>query len=520
MSSLLARIRRSWDEDRHVWIFAAIIVIAIFFRFWRLSSVPPGVHPDEAANGLDIIRMIEQGDFRVLYNTNGPREALFFYLQLPFVWLLGGTSLALRMAPALIGVASVIVLYLFVRLIWGVRAALVTSFLMAIDPWHITMTRDGFRASMTPLITTLVLYLYARAIRDRSWRDFLLAGFFLGLGFYTYLSYRLFPLVIVALMAWLGWRYWDDAKSYIRPLFASFGMAAITLIPLLIYGLYHPGDLGARAGGTSVFNSALNNGDLWGTLAHNIGATALMFTVQGDANYRHNLGGLPLLDPVTGVLFIVGIVYFVARISRPTYALVLIWLGVMLLPNILSAEGIPHALRSIGAIPPAMIIAGVCATWVWTRILGTFPQNRYIQRTLVTLVLVLATFTTVYSYQRYFVVWAKSPATHQAYSQDTVDMAAYHNSLVGKGYHQYAVTDGYSAKTLEYMTWQRAGVVWVDPKKVDGLELPAGKSVVTFGMRQLPDLARFQARYGGGKLTAYTQTYNGQAEFQIYEVTR
>src|SRR5438105_3179444 len=120
---ILARLSGSLKGRRDLWILAGILIIAIFFRFWRLDSLPPGVHPDEAANGLDIIRMIEHHDFRVLYNTNGPREALFFYLQAPFVLLLGGTSLALRIAPALIGVFSVLALFLLVRLIWGTRAA-------------------------------------------------------------------------------------------------------------------------------------------------------------------------------------------------------------------------------------------------------------------------------------------------------------------------------------------------------------------------------------------------------------
>src|SRR5688572_12046498 len=99
-----------------------IMLTAVFFRFWALDRLPPGLHPDEAANGLDVFR-IGEGDLRVLYNTNGPREALFFYLQGIFVWLLGNSVLALRLAPALIGTAAVGLTYLWVKEWWSRRTA-------------------------------------------------------------------------------------------------------------------------------------------------------------------------------------------------------------------------------------------------------------------------------------------------------------------------------------------------------------------------------------------------------------
>ena len=71
-----------------------VIALAIFFRFYKLNTLPPGLHPDEAANGLDIFRILENHDWRIIYNTNGPREALFFYLQAIFVYFMGNTILA------------------------------------------------------------------------------------------------------------------------------------------------------------------------------------------------------------------------------------------------------------------------------------------------------------------------------------------------------------------------------------------------------------------------------------------
>ena len=78
------RITKFVQANLYTILLAGILLLAVFFRFWQLNHLPPGLHPDEAANGLDIFRMRDHHDFRVLYNTNGPREALFFYLQAIF----------------------------------------------------------------------------------------------------------------------------------------------------------------------------------------------------------------------------------------------------------------------------------------------------------------------------------------------------------------------------------------------------------------------------------------------------
>jgi hypothetical protein len=46
-------------------------------------------------------------------------------------------------------------------------------------------------------------------------------------------------------------------------------------------------------------------------------------------------------------------------------ALVLAWFVVMLLPTLLSVEGVPHGLRSVGVIPPLMLLAGLGAESLW-----------------------------------------------------------------------------------------------------------------------------------------------------------
>src|SRR4051812_27737466 len=96
-------------------------------RLYQLASLPPGLHPDEAANGLDVFRILEQHDWRPFYSTNGGRESLFFFLQSIGVSIFGNTIVGLRIAPALLGTASVGAVYLWVTSWFGRRTAIIAA---------------------------------------------------------------------------------------------------------------------------------------------------------------------------------------------------------------------------------------------------------------------------------------------------------------------------------------------------------------------------------------------------------
>ena len=92
-----------------------------------------------------------------------------------------------------------------------------------------------------------------------------------------------------------------------------------------------------------------------------------MFFTEGDLNWRHNVSGFSMLNPLVGLLFAIfilssPIIFLKEKIWKIKnlknklweyfkYIFLIIWFSAMLGPEILSAEGIPHGLRAIGAIP-------------------------------------------------------------------------------------------------------------------------------------------------------------------------
>ena len=81
----------------------------------------------------------------------------------------------------------------------------------------------------------------------------------------------------------------------------------------------------------------------------------LMFNVAGDKNGRHNLPGKPMLDPLMGMLMLLGLALAVARMRHPANLFFIILFPVALLGGIFSVDfEAPQSLRSIAVLPAAL----------------------------------------------------------------------------------------------------------------------------------------------------------------------
>jgi hypothetical protein len=83
-----------------------------------------------------------------------------------------------------------------------------------------------------------------------------------------------------------------------------------------------------------------------------------MFTVSGDQNGRRSLPGRPMLDPVTGFGFLVGLGWAMSARADRRHVFWLVALAIGILPSALAVDG-PHSQRSIAAIAPACVLSGI-----------------------------------------------------------------------------------------------------------------------------------------------------------------
>ena len=103
----------------------------------------------------------------------------------------------------------------------------------------------------------------------------------------------------------------------------------------------------------------------------------------------------------------------------------------MLLPGILSYEGIPHSLRCIGALPVVFIFIGMGACFLYKRIRKLIKKNKQtlICKALPFLLILLAISFVFVQFSKYFIVWGQNPETRNAFSYNCVAVGNYLNSL-------------------------------------------------------------------------------------------
>src|ERR1700726_3925376 len=129
-------------------IFILIVALSAFLRFYRFPSLPAGLNVDEAGAGYDGYALLLHGTdrwgnpFPVYFPGFGPGySVLLSYLDVPFIKVFGLTVFAQRFLSGILGVLTIVVLYAFVKKWYDTRTALIASFLLATNPWHIMMSR-------------------------------------------------------------------------------------------------------------------------------------------------------------------------------------------------------------------------------------------------------------------------------------------------------------------------------------------------------------------------------------------
>jgi predicted membrane-bound mannosyltransferase len=175
-------------------LMVLVLLAAAVLRLPALETTPPGLHYDEAANGVLAADIGLRGERPVFIPSYTGKEVFFFYMAGGLMRLLGDTVFALRLTAAFIGLLTTTVTYwLGWELLRDRRIALLAAALIAVSFWHLIFSRLGFRAISQPLLQGLMAAALFRGLRTNRWRWFALSGLFLGLSAYTYLAVRFFP---------------------------------------------------------------------------------------------------------------------------------------------------------------------------------------------------------------------------------------------------------------------------------------------------------------------------------------
>lgn len=474
-------------KNQRLWMtvgaLAVVMLIAIGFRFYDIKHYPPGLFPDEAANGEDV-QLILSGDWRPFYPRGNGREGLFFFLQALSVKQFGIGVWPMHIVSAAVGTLTVLLIYFATQPYFGKLAGILAALFLATNHWHVTLSRTGFRAILAPLFlaafTAGVGYTII-AVKKKQWlRSYLtaaLAGAAFAGGFYTYIAYRamvgvIVGVVVLLLLAALHEKIgFPHVRRYWPQLLFAIAAGLFVIAPLGWHFIQHPSEFVGRAGQVSVFNRELQQkyggGTLIGTIEYSTRESVrAFFAGRGDLNWRHNVAGYPFLNPLVGFLFLLGLAWAIhgtvmigwhilhgreIHLGMIYPYLLLLLLG-MLVPVVTTAEGIPHGLRSLGLLVPIFMLAGTAGAvlWRWVQRRMKTPWGYAMSRGLIGAALVVAA---LYDGMLYFGIARHDSDAAYAYRGDLTVVSDYIRGFTHEhaGARPYLVLDGFSLQTPHYL---------------------------------------------------------------------
>ena len=356
-------------KPRRAWFaitFAALLLLGTFFRVWRLEEIPPEMTLDHTQNLLDVRDVVEDRLRPIFFPRNTGREPMQFYWTALLVRLTGqqvGFTI-LKVGTALAGLLTLPGVYLLARELYGRTVGLGALAFAAIASWPVILSRLGLRCPFAPLFATWAFYFLIRGLRRGERNSFVLLGLCLGAGLYGYTAFRVVPVAIG--YTWLALRVTEGSPALRANLsWQNFGiivvLAVVVFVPLGVFSLAHRYDFWGRS---AWYLLGLPNRTPL-IFLNNLKNVLLMFNWRGDMIPLNTLPYAPVLDPIFGGLFVLGVVSALrhAKHKTGTLTFTLLLLGLSaLLPSTLAINfpnENPSVMRTSCAIPIVLTVAAL-----------------------------------------------------------------------------------------------------------------------------------------------------------------
>lgn len=393
--------RHFWRRHRVVLALAAVLIVACFFRMYRLGTLPLGLHDDEVWNTYIARYILENGHdltghcWPLLYTDKfgDYPPVLPMYFSGVASYIFGVNALASRWPLAILGIVSVWLFYLIMRRLakpWQV--ALLSALFLAVCPWHVILSRASAENIAGLAVFLAGFYCLVRAWPSRKMSWWLLVG--VCLLFLTYFFYPSYRVIIPLFFLSLCWAAPHGSIRRAMVVCLAVSCLSTVMISQTTWGqgryqqvslLTHNHTIADRALNYSL---ALGSGHVWRArvLNHRYVLAAREFLRQYATYFSPGfLAGQDYIQPARYALMEHGVTYWcliivffavvVAQFARPcsprqikeifplvTRKLVwcLAWFGLLaVLPGALTLEEVPNIHRTLGAVLFWALLFGV-----------------------------------------------------------------------------------------------------------------------------------------------------------------
>ena len=517
--------RYMYSKIRHVkpetLLILLVILLGIFLRLFRLDIYPAGFHGDEGWTGIEAQRILRDG-FIGFWSVAALGQAALSYYWTALIFYLGGASIeSARFSFAILNSAVLPFYYLFLRKLFSRTTALIASTAFTLGYIPITFAR---RADFIAVSFSFfpALYFFIRAFETKSWKDFMLAGIFIGLSHHMYAGLWLAPLLFGL---WTLYELAVRRKDATLFLIRTLAMVVVYLVvasPILYKAYTDPNSFFSRTKLVSIFSNTKHAQSYLPKeftksqlLLHNTYRTLGMFTHTTDPDVWNTFNRKPVFDPVSSVLFIAGLLLSIFFFSAKQKVYIWSILLFFLIPAVITVDA-PSFRRGMVSIYISYVFVGFALAFLLQKTKQYMPKMSLISSVLVTGIVLGVSF---YNSYLYFYQYAAGNAAKTVLAYPLVEVSKYINSKP-----QPLTVYFYSSRwSLRYETLQflSPGLTGENRSKEFLPQAPTGEIKTPALFIFLPNYLNFveeiEHQFPGGTKTNYYDT-DGSIIFIGYHV--
>lgn len=369
-------------------ILILVFLLGAILRLYNISNNPPALTWDEASWGYNAYTLSTTGrdefgkilPITYLESFGDFKPPMYAYLSILPVMIFGLTEFSIRFASAFFGSLTILLTYfLMLELFPQTKRknilALLSSFILAISPWHILLSRAAFEANVATFFIVLGILLFLVSTRDKkSVRYLVLSLTAFVCAMYTFNTSRVFlPLfvpILFVLKRKLLLSVWKKTLLGIVPAF-------LVSIPLLLFLTTPQAQL--RYQEVNIFSDLEvikrvnqqvenDNNSLYSKIIHNrrlaYGVEYInhyldnfnpkFLFISGDGNPKFSVQDVGQLY-IWELPFIIIGAFLIFRKREGNWAILPIWILLGIMPAATARET-PHALRIETVVPTFQIL--------------------------------------------------------------------------------------------------------------------------------------------------------------------
>lgn len=394
-------------NNKSIFIFlTALTFLGFLVRTVGLSDYPNGFTRDEAYLGYNAYSILKTG-----HDINGNFLPLFIesflytpagysYFSIPFISIFGLNIFSVRILSALFGSFTIPLIYLFVKKLFQISSkeyksvsinfiAFLTSFLLAITPWHINLSRT---ASVSTVVTFFIIlgcvYLFQWIqVKKKIFYIFSIVSLLLSLFFYI-APYTFLPFILLIVLT----LFYSKIRKQVK-----FFMLLFALIIIPVIFVFTNETLSLRAKSLSLTRNPIVPITLT-TNSNQDGITGIgptisrvfhnKLTVLGDLYFKNYFDHLSynffftdksfpdrfripesgLIYPILLPFFLIGI-YSLASNNKKLTLFLISWIFVSPIGSSFANDDVPNMQRTLFMLPAILIIIaiGIQYSYIFTR---------------------------------------------------------------------------------------------------------------------------------------------------------